>query len=428
MRGRPLPGSAVSGDPPSHLLADTRRYELDWLRVLIVLGLIPYHVAVVFSVGPGDYIKNNERSLTFDAGATLVAFLGMPLLFVIAGAASWHALERRSAFAYLSERLNRLAIPLIFGILALVPVQLYIDRINVSGTRLNYLEFYRQFLTDWTRIIQLGVFGRGFQYWGHLWFLLYLLAVSLFLLPLLGWLRRESQQAQLRRLAYAARSPLGLLLLGLPLILVEVGLQGPIGPRPLVDYSSLYSGAAGLVLYAVSFLLGYLLVPDATFHTAVIRYRMQALVLAFTLLATHEFLIAVGGTSALQDALFLALVRMLRGFITWCLLIAALGYASRYLNRGTPLLTSLNAACFPLYVLHMPILTVLAYYVVRWNVPVPVKFFLLVAGTGVVTYLIYAGLIRRIPLLRFLFGVKRAALGGKRLATLDDHSTQISHR
>lgn len=383
-----------------------RRYELDWLRAVVVLGLIPYHVAVVFSVGPGDYIKSGERSFAFDVGATLVAFIGMPLLFLISGAATWYALGRRKPSAYMGERIGRLAVPLVFGILVLVPIQLYFDRLNVPGYHLSYLQFYGQFLDDWLHITQLGVFGRGFQYWGHLWFLVYLLAVSLFLLPLLAWLRRGQRQKYVARLAGMAQHPLGLLLLGGPLALVEVVLQGPIGSTPVADYNNLYSGAAGLILYAVAFVLGYLLVSDATFQLALVRYRAPFLAMGALLLVAHECILGAFGLVPMGGPLAISVVRLLRGLITWCLLVSALGFASRYLSTGTRLLRSLNEACFPLYVLHMPILTIFAYFVVRWHAPVLVEFAMLVLLTAFATFVVYEGLVRRTPVLRFLFGLK----------------------
>ena len=410
----PDASSASAGrEPPPAGLTTTsrghRRYELDWLRVIVVLGLIPYHAAIVFAVGPGDYIQNNQRSLVFDAGATLVAFIGMPLLFVIAGAATWYALGHRSSSQYLVERVQRLAVPLVFGILALVPIQLYFSDLNQPGNHLNYPQFYGQFLDNWAHIAQIGVFGHGFEYWGHLWFLLYLLAVSVFLLPLLVWLRRGPGQRHPTQLARIATGPLGLVLLGVPLGLVEVVLQGPIGPNPLVDYANLYGGAAGLVLYAVTFLLGYLLVPDATFQRAVVRYRTLFLALAILLLALHELVLGAFGVPTLGGSLAMPIVRLLRGLITWCLIVSALGYAARYWTAGTRLLGSLTEASFPLYVLHMPILTIFAFSIVRWDVPVIVKFVTLVALTAIVTVAVYEIMVRRIPMLRFLFGLKPAA-------------------
>ena len=411
MRIRSTPAIAAGGDftvGASVGGSNSRRYELDWLRVVVVLGLIPYHAAVVFAVGPGDYVKSGGRSIAFDIGATLVAFVGMPLLFTIAGAATWYALCHRGPSAYLVERVRRLAVPLLFGILALVPIQLYVDRLSGPDYHLSYPQFYRQFLTDWIHITQLGLFGRGFQYWGHLWFLLYLLAVSLFLLPLLAWLRHDPGQRISRRLTRIAQRPAGIVLLGVPFALVEVVLQGPIGPRPAADYNNLYSGAAGLVLYAVAFMLGYLLVPDTTFRQAVTHYRTHVLSLGVLLLAVHELMSGAFGVTLLGGPLEMPLIRLLRGLITWCLITAAIGFAAQYLSAASRLLRSLNEACFPLFVLHMPVLTIIAYYVVRWDAPLAIQFAALVALTAVVTFLLYGGIVRRIPLMRFLFGLKPA--------------------
>lgn len=53
----------------------------------------------------------------------------------------------------------------------------------------------------------------------------------------------------------------------------------------------------------------------------------------------------------------------------------------------------------------MPII-VLAYYVVQWNVNVPVKFAVIALSSLVVTLLVYEIGIRRIAVTRFLFGMK----------------------
>lgn len=400
------PITDTASSPVAQRSAGSRRYELDWLRIVVVLGLIPYHVAIVFAIGPGDYIQNSERNFAFDVVASIMAYFGMPLLFFVAGAATAYALKRRSPTAYLGERLRRLAVPLIFGVLVLVPIQLYVQRVNTPGYSLTYPQFYRQFLVDWTHIGQIGIVGHGFQFWGHLWFLILLLAVSLILLPLLSWLRRAPVQAFLPRLTNVTKHPLGLLLLGVPLALIEVILKGPIGPYPLADYSNLYSGAAGPVLYAVVFVFGFLLVPDETFHRTVVRYRTPMLVLGVLLIAAHELVLGAFGIPTLSDQFVIPTVRLLRGMIVWCLLVAALGFASRYLTADTRLVRSLNEAAFPLYVLHMPVMTVIAYYVVRWEAPPLVKFLALITLTAIGTYALYNVLVRRTSVTRFLFGLK----------------------
>lgn len=384
----------------------SRRYELDWLRTLVVLGLIPYHAAVVFTVGPGDYVKDVRSSLAFDLAATAVAFWGMPLLFLVAGAATWFALGVRNPRHYLLERVGRLAVPFIVGVLVLVPIQLYYAQRATTGASVSYLQFYWEFLVQWAHIAQHGVFGLGFQYWGHLWFVLYLLAVSVFLLPVLLWMRKPKAEQYIGRLASFCRRPLGLFLLGMPLVVVEAALQGPIGPRPFADYNNLYSGPAGLVLYAVVFVIGYLLFSDQRFQAALVRDRRLALAQGVALLALHQFVLAVNSQQVVATPLGTLAVRSLRAYITWCLLAAILGFALNYLTMNTSALRYLNEACFPVYVLHMPILTVLGFYIVRWDMPILAEFLLLTVATACVTFAVYEGVVRRFAPMRFLFGLR----------------------
>jgi hypothetical protein len=65
----------------------------------------------------------------------------LPLLFLVAGAASWFALGRRAPTQYLVERVGRLAVPFVCGVLLLVPIQLYVERLATPGYSLNFLQF-----------------------------------------------------------------------------------------------------------------------------------------------------------------------------------------------------------------------------------------------------------------------------------------------
>jgi peptidoglycan/LPS O-acetylase OafA/YrhL len=400
--------------PDAQAPTNQRRYELDWLRVIVVLGLIPYHIAVVYALGPGDYVKSPQRSVVFDLLATMAGFWGMPLLFLVAGASSWFALGRRAPTQYLLERIERLAIPFAGGVLLLVPIQLYVERLATPGYNLNYLQFYETFLLGWLRIGEQGVFGLGFQYWGHLWFILYLLAVTAFLLPLLLWLRRPAAQHWLTRgaafltpgLNLSASAPGLLLLLGAPLVIVEVALQGPIGPSPATDYTNLYSGPAGLVLYAVAFVLGYIIFAEPRWQRALTSQRRPALALAVGLFVVYELILASSDAALVTTPLGALLIRCARAYITWLLLVAILGYAQRYLALDSPTLRYLNEACFPIYVLHMPIMSARAFFITRWPAPIIVTFPTLVAATATATFAIYEFAVRRVPAMRVLFGMK----------------------
>lgn len=82
-------------------IAFERRNDLDWLRILAVLLLIPFHTARIFDTLDPFFIKNSDLSnwLTY----IVIVFLNkwhMPLLFLVAGASTWYALRSRSCSKY----------------------------------------------------------------------------------------------------------------------------------------------------------------------------------------------------------------------------------------------------------------------------------------------------------------------------------------
>jgi hypothetical protein len=87
---------------------DTRRHELDWLRVLAVLLLIYFHSARIFDFGD-FYVKNGELNKGMQAFVTFVDIWFMPIFFFIAGAASFYALGKRSGKQYAGERSKKTA-------------------------------------------------------------------------------------------------------------------------------------------------------------------------------------------------------------------------------------------------------------------------------------------------------------------------------
>lgn len=388
----------------------TRRYELDWLRCAVVLGLIPYHAAVMFALGPSDYLKNNQLSIGFDWFATFANIWAMPLLFAIAGAASWFALGRRSAGRYTRERLLRLGVPFVAGVLLLVPIQVYLGNLSHPGFHENYVRYYLDFLNSWTLIPTRGVFGHGIDYWGHLWFIPYLLACSIFLLPLLLALRTAGGARMIAALARGCASPLGLIvLLGLPYALAELILQGQIERTAYADYT-VYNQWVVLILYAIGFVMGYVLFANDAFSRALVRYRLVLLVIAIAVLAGYEavLIVAIGaGGGPTPGLLTVALIRLLRGYMTWCCMAAILAYAIRYLRVTNAALRYLNEASLPVYVLHMPILTALAFYLLPLDQPLLAKYASIVALTFIATFAVYHFAVRSVPAVRVLLGMGR---------------------
>ena len=62
-----------------------RRHDIDWLRNLAVLLLVPFHTARVFDVWEPNYAKSAELSVGLSWFIAFVAVWHMPLLFALAG-------------------------------------------------------------------------------------------------------------------------------------------------------------------------------------------------------------------------------------------------------------------------------------------------------------------------------------------------------
>jgi fucose 4-O-acetylase-like acetyltransferase len=173
-----------------------RLHYLDWLRVLAILGVFLFH-----AVHPFDFadwtIKNAELSETVTAFLGLLFPWGMPFFFLIAGAGSWFALRRRTASQFATERFQRLLIPYLVGCVLLSPIMLYFQWRHVALRDLWHGPFWQYVLLH-----RAGFSPRWFGEVGyHLWFLAFLFCFSLLGLPFFLWLKGESGQAVLARLA-----------------------------------------------------------------------------------------------------------------------------------------------------------------------------------------------------------------------------------
>ncbi|GAB5408238.1 MAG: hypothetical protein BalsKO_06030 [Balneolaceae bacterium] len=87
----------------------------------------------------------------------------------------------------------------------------------------------------------------------------------------------------------------------------------------------------------------------------------------------------------------------------WIFALFGMGY--KYLNRPSSFLSYLSQAAYPVYIIHMFVLYAGAYLVLPLEIPVLLKFILVVAFTMIMCYLIYEILIKRIGIFKSLFGL-----------------------
>jgi hypothetical protein len=105
--------------------ATGRRYELDWLRVMIVLGLIPFHVVGLFTATIDTYFVGGQTNPLIAIIGNFLGLWPMSLLFLIAGAGAWFALGAHTPRHYTRERTVRLFVPFLFATLVLIPTRFF---------------------------------------------------------------------------------------------------------------------------------------------------------------------------------------------------------------------------------------------------------------------------------------------------------------
>ena len=288
----------------------TRRNDFDALRALAVLALLVYHSARPFDLGVW-HVKDRTLSVAIEVFGQLLTPWRLPLLFMISGAATWHALRTRSVGAYARDRFLRLMVPLAFGMVVIVPPQVYVERLSHGMPhRQSPIDFTGSYL-EFQRVAFSGVYPQGNFSWHHLWFLVYLFVISLAALPLLRWLRTPAGERHRQRLIGVLATPVGVFLPALLIVAIHVALRGR-----FPSTHALVGDWWNLAHYAVMFVLGYVVVADARFRVAVERVRhVAALAWIAIAIARIVWFLTMPPAPAYSGAYVVALT--LRGGAEW---------------------------------------------------------------------------------------------------------------
>lgn len=155
-----------------------RKCYLDNIRTTVILLLFFYHTFMIWNkFGSKYYIWGGDSNI-ISSLIVLVSPFMMPVLFVIAGISSRYSMEKRSSKEFVSERIRKLIIPFLLGMILLVPFQTLFARkffFSYDGGVIDNLSYF------FTHFSDLNGYDGMFTF-GHLWFLLYLFVISLVLL------------------------------------------------------------------------------------------------------------------------------------------------------------------------------------------------------------------------------------------------------
>ncbi|WP_378187324.1 acyltransferase family protein [Aquimarina sp. W85] len=368
-----------------------RRHDLDWLRVLVFGLLIFYHVGMFFV--PWEFhIKNN---VTYNWLTYPMWFLNqwrLPILFVISGMGTYYALQKRKGMQFTLERLKRLGLPLIFGMICIVPPQIYFERLDKNQFAGNYFDFWPSQLFN-------GVYPEGNFSWHHLWFLPYLLVFSIILTPLFFYLKNHPKNKFIFWIKRITVRSIGLYIFIIPLYFIEILIE-PLFPVTHALIDDWFTFANCIVL----FFFGFVLISiEDTFWSTVERYKKHFLItgiLSFgiMLFITHQY----------EDSYMRHYIEaFFKVANLWSWALTLFGFSATYLNRKNNFLSYANEAVYPFYILHQTIMIMIAYYLIELDWSLAVKSSIMILGTFILSWLFYEFLIRRWKYIRPLFGLKK---------------------
>lgn len=351
-----------------------------------MVGIFLFHNARFFNEEDW-HVKNNQLDFGMTVFVAILNQFIMPLFFVLSAMATYYALQRRTGKEFLRERASRLLIPLVFGIFILIPPQVYIERVSHGEFQGSFFDFLPHYFDGWYG------FGGNFAWMGlHLWYLLMLFLFSVIMLPVFQRMNRSSLTA----IADFFAKPFAVYLFFIPIALIEMLVNlspETVGRRDFGGWSPL--------TYLMIFFLGYVLMTDERYRPAIERVRFVSLTLSL-LAMTIGFTLVLAFDASTYSSLF----SCIRGFNTWMWMLTFLGFASRHLNFNNNFLKYANEAVLPFYILHQTVIVIIGFFIASWTLAVLPKYLFLAITSFLIIIILYEFLVKRINVLRFLFGMK----------------------
>ena len=377
---------------------NTRRYDIDALRVIAFALLILYHVCMLYVTDWGWHVKSSYQTEALQWPMIFINRWRMSLLFLISGLAIGLFNPAGAGGRFALSRTWRLFLPLLFGMFFIVPVQAYCQGVSNGLVATGFGAFLLRFWSfqPWPK----DAFD-GWQYgitWNHLWYLAYLWVYTLLLCVLLPAL--ESPLGKRMQAAVCGLRGAGLIILpALPLVLYLTTLA-----RLFPTTNDLLHDWFQHALYFSVLLYGYVMARSTALWHELGRLRYVATALAVLLFAVYIVWDLQLGEH--PSDLTVAGIRSIRGFYMWTALLAILGWGHVLLNRPFRWLPYATEAVFPWYVLHQSLIVLVAYRLIPLHLGPVLEPLLVIVATFGGCALLHEFVIRRTTLLRPLFGLK----------------------
>ncbi|REL30853.1 acyltransferase family protein [Thalassotalea euphylliae] len=388
--------------PPDSRTCPPRRTDLDWLRIMLFGLLISHHIGMFYVDAWGWHAKSQYSVVWLDKLLLLVEPWRMPAIWLISGVAIRFVLAKVSPVRFVMLRTYHLLLPLLFGVLVIVPPQLYIEMTAKGEIALNYWQFLQAFFSDAVT----GKEGTFSNYphgiWphidvNHLWYLRSLWYYSLALVCMLPILNSSWLESMRRRLVLG-NGAIAVGILAMPVIAIEFLWAEAPSRYPI-----------GLLFLLYGYMLGWQ--PQAWQKIADhVKHFCVAYGLCWLALVIFYQYVWLDARAESIIPTWVQLVgNLLYGSCRLLGVLMMLGFAqtvftskrcqnSRWLTYGVD-------AVYPFYILHQTIILVAGFYLTQLNLGIAVESSLLVLVTITGCFVGYE-LVKRVDILRPCFGLK----------------------
>jgi len=379
-----------------------RQYFLDWIRIYAFFVLILYHVGMYY-VSWDFHVKSPHAGPAIEPFMMLSSPWRLGLLFMVAGVATATMFAHLRLVAFLRRRSVRLLVPLVFGMVVVVPPQSYLEVVEKVAYQGSYFEFMRLYLAGYHGFCRLDD-CLSMPTWNHLWFVAYLWWYSLAYAALAALAGRPLARFS----SVLGRALTGWRLFVLPLTVLALARILLLSSFPTTHdvVHDWYNHAN----YFTLFMIGALLARQPGVWRAFEAQRFAALGLALACWAAVVVYVALpdaalsGQTQAWREGLRMV-QRLVYALCQWSAIVAICGFGHRHLQVDSASRRYLTQAVFPLYIVHQTLIIVCAHALQVARMGPVIEGVVLVVLTFTASFGIVE-IVRRVPVLRACFGIQ----------------------
>lgn len=345
-----------------------------------------FHAALIFSPGAEWVIQGSRTSPGFALLADILSSFRMSAFFMVSGYFCLFSIQKYGPARFICTRGMRIVVPLLAATLTLNVLQEMI----LAGYRGREFGFQ-------------GFFA-GSGWVSHLWFLyalLYYFAAAFFLA---AWLP-ENTKSGLRRIAeFAGRIPVPVLLLILPVYTLSVLAANRVFPV-------YYEPFGAISFYTIFYYLPFFVFGVALRSKESLLKRFSSPMSAVYLAAVAIPVLFLADASDTSSSAGKSVAVYHQMLIAWAACGLCFYVFKSLFSKPSPLMQYLSEASYTVYLFHHLLVICLGVVMIELNWNALLSYSLIVTTAMVLCLGIHHFLIRRIPLLRFVYNGKTGFAG-----------------